>query len=962
MLKKIALTCCVLVGHVSIPAAHAGPMATKGVATVSSLGAALYKIDVEIPPGAGTLEPKLEITYSNQGPNGILGTGWSISGLSSIGRCHRTISQDGVKGRIGFDANDRFCLDGERLVAVSGTYGANGTEYRTERDSFSKIVSYGTAGVGPAWFKVWTKSGEILEYGNTTDSRIEAQGKTSARVWALNRASDIKGNYRTVTYTEDSTNGYYYPQRIDYTGNTNTAQAPTSSVQFQYQTRDDATVLYLAGSLVKPTQRLAKIVTAVGANTVKEYRFTYDKSAVTNNSRLLSITECGASNVCLPAVSVGWTSTASSLPNVSTSKTTQSVTNNLFTRVNWLTGDVNGDGRDDLVLATTDSITNLHRRVWLADANGALSASPSGSAESSFSPNTFTSVQYALVDTNGDGRKDLVMTWTALNTFGRAVWLADVNGAFPSTYSSQSISTTYTPQTYTNLSVNYGDLNGDGRTDLVWSWKSGSTFNRLVWLADTNGAYPVNPSSQVIGESGNTAPTGLATQTLMGDVNGDGLPDLITTWYFGTTMTRVVWLTQPGGTFLSTYSTLENEAGFNNSTLYVNPQAFLTDLNGDGRMDLTWAWTYSATYDGPGRAVWLSKGDGTFGTRVAYTEETISGFNASYCNQRIQFHSLDINGDNRADLALTCSYLNNLYLITWITRPDGSLPATYTSLVLDTEYSLSTMQNDRSFMVADTNGDGKSDLTFAWRDNSSTLGRAVHRTTLGLVDQVTSINNGIGNATTFAYKPMTDTTVYTKDTGGSAAAYPTQDVQFPLYLVSSISESNDNGGTMTTNYIYGGGKTDLLGRGFIGLRTMRATQVETGLSTQSDFRMDWPYHGLKSQIIKRTASGGSGGVLETTTNTYGCTDFVSGSGCSIAVGRRYFPNLSTQTVSSWDLNGAAFPTQTTTQQYDSYGNPTYVSVSASDGYSKTITSTYLNDTTNWFIGRLTQTTTVGVAP
>jgi hypothetical protein len=53
------------------------------------------------------------------------------------------LAQDGVRGSINYDANDRFCLDGQRLVAISGTYGADGTEYRTEIESFSKVISRG---------------------------------------------------------------------------------------------------------------------------------------------------------------------------------------------------------------------------------------------------------------------------------------------------------------------------------------------------------------------------------------------------------------------------------------------------------------------------------------------------------------------------------------------------------------------------------------------------------------------------------------------------------------------------------------------------------------------------------------------------------------------------------------------------------------------------------------------------
>jgi len=67
--------------------------------------------------------------------------------------------------------------------------------------------------------------GQILEYGNTGDSRIEAQANPpqsnpTVRVWALNKISDKKGNYLTVTYAEDNANGDFYPIKIEYNWNT----------------------------------------------------------------------------------------------------------------------------------------------------------------------------------------------------------------------------------------------------------------------------------------------------------------------------------------------------------------------------------------------------------------------------------------------------------------------------------------------------------------------------------------------------------------------------------------------------------------------------------------------------------------------------------------------------------------------------------------------------------------------
>ena len=171
------------------------PGATPGSFSVNESGAASYSIPIAIPPGTAGLQPTLSLLYNSQSGDGLLGMGWSLGGLSVITRCPQTQALDGVRGSVNFDANDRFCLNGQRLIVVSGSYGADGAEYRTEQESFSRIISYGTAGSGPASFKVWTKSGQVMEYGVTEDARIEAQGKSSVSVWALNKVQDTVGNY-----------------------------------------------------------------------------------------------------------------------------------------------------------------------------------------------------------------------------------------------------------------------------------------------------------------------------------------------------------------------------------------------------------------------------------------------------------------------------------------------------------------------------------------------------------------------------------------------------------------------------------------------------------------------------------------------------------------------------------------------------------------------------------------------
>ncbi len=168
-------------------AATAPVGATPGSFSVDPNGGANYTIPIQIPPGSAGLALGIALTYTKQVDDPLVGVGFSISGLSIIRRCGSTIALDGAKSGVYYDSRDRFCLDGQRLIAVNGADGAPGTEYRTERESFAKIFSYDTSvcgldngaapSSGPACFKVFSKDGTVSEYGVSPDSRIQAAPK-----------------------------------------------------------------------------------------------------------------------------------------------------------------------------------------------------------------------------------------------------------------------------------------------------------------------------------------------------------------------------------------------------------------------------------------------------------------------------------------------------------------------------------------------------------------------------------------------------------------------------------------------------------------------------------------------------------------------------------------------------------------------------------------------------------------
>jgi hypothetical protein len=104
-----------------------GVGATAGNFAVGPSGAATYTIPVAIAPGTNGMQPTLSLNYSSQSGNDLLGHGWSLGGLSVIHRCGATIATDGVKGGVTYNAGDRFCLDGERLIAIGGANTAHST-------------------------------------------------------------------------------------------------------------------------------------------------------------------------------------------------------------------------------------------------------------------------------------------------------------------------------------------------------------------------------------------------------------------------------------------------------------------------------------------------------------------------------------------------------------------------------------------------------------------------------------------------------------------------------------------------------------------------------------------------------------------------------------------------------------------------------------------------------------------
>lgn len=141
--------------------------AVSGQFEVTPLGSASYSIPISLPPGTAGMEPKLSLVYDSSENRGHFGMGWNLTGLSKITRCAPSLIDDNIQSGIEFSSTDRFCLDGQKLVAINGAYGADNTEYRTQIETFSTATSFGQlpGASGPQYFQVRLKNGLTYRYG-----------------------------------------------------------------------------------------------------------------------------------------------------------------------------------------------------------------------------------------------------------------------------------------------------------------------------------------------------------------------------------------------------------------------------------------------------------------------------------------------------------------------------------------------------------------------------------------------------------------------------------------------------------------------------------------------------------------------------------------------------------------------------------------------------------------------------
>jgi hypothetical protein len=268
--------------------------------------------------------------------------------------------------------------------------------------------------------------------------------------------------------------------------------------------------------------------------------------------------------------------------------------------------DLNGDGKRDLATANAAS---SDVSVLLGNGSGGFSDAPGSPFAVGNAPSSV-----AIGDVNGDGKPDLATVKSCCGLGDVTVLLGNGTGGFSAAAGSPFAVGDYP------YSVAIGDLNGDGSPDLATA--NAGSGDVTVLLGNGSGGFSDAAGSPF---AAGTDPVAVA----IGDLNGDGKPDLATA---NVNSNDVSVLLGNGSGGFSAAAGSPFAAGDHPYSVAIG------DLNGDGKADL-------ATANGNSNDVTVLLGNGSGGFSAA------AGSPFAVGSAPVSVAISDLNADGKPDLA-----------------------------------------------------------------------------------------------------------------------------------------------------------------------------------------------------------------------------------------------------------------------------------------------------------------------
>ncbi|GGG23562.1 hypothetical protein GCM10010924_61400 [Rhizobium wenxiniae] len=261
------------------------------------------KIGIDVPAFRG-LEPKLTLSYNSGRKTrlgglyqGWAGYAWGMDGLDVI---ERATPGYGVPA---YDTGDIYLLNGEELVActtgmVAGSCLAGGTHV-TEVENFKRVVFDSATNTWTVTDRDGTRSvfKSVMELtGSTpaaesTDYKLQHDGR-----YLLAQVIDTNNNTVSYAYTCPQS-PVCYPSTVTYGGG--------ASINFHYEIRPDWQIMANGLSLSTTRYRLITIGVSAGGSLRSAYKLTYDQAPISNVSRLTKVEQFGKGSTITSGVVTG---------------------------------------------------------------------------------------------------------------------------------------------------------------------------------------------------------------------------------------------------------------------------------------------------------------------------------------------------------------------------------------------------------------------------------------------------------------------------------------------------------------------------------------------------------------------------------------------------------------------------------------------------------------------------------
>jgi RHS repeat-associated protein len=857
-----------------------------GQGGVTQTGAANYSIPINIPPGTAGMEPKIAINYSSQSGMGLLGVGWNINAISSVSRISKTYfnSDNNIVDGINLDINDKFALDGNRLVLLpgsTGTYGTDGSVYATENETFSQITAHGAIGNGPEWIEVKTKDGKTLEYGRTSDSRLIPTGNSNTTVltWNLNKISDAFGNYILYNYNE-TLDGESVISSIEYTGNSDAGLTPYNKIRFLYEDKMRHDTYYVGGAHINQTVILRTIKVECEGTQIREYDFSYSNDLYPH---LYEITEYDKNNH-LNSTLIKWGDIGDQF--TSQSQTFVQPDYGYTTFKKCLKGDINGDGRADICYFWQDP-TNDHIRI---DVNFShfdvlthdLSLNAESSIEMNLAGESYIFVNAYVFDINNDGFDEIYVEYKKPNDQNR--YFSCINGTqspvltFDANYSRTINNSGY------DVCVQAGDYTGNGTTDVLFY--DAATGVAIDAIGDVS--VSIVPNYQILG---------FMEQPI--DFNGDGKSELLCYDLSGGYI-RVYTL----NTSVNPYHFDQINSAMFSCNYEPTGKLFLGDFNGDGKTDML---MYNA-----GWHIYLSTGT-LFALQNDWSCYSFQNEDPSATEDNYNYFIDDFNGDGKSDVFEVYKDINNNNLIhgtIFYSVGDNFMTPAEGFTNPNSSYTI----NNGSFATGDINGDNKSDI-FWITDATGLNTKLVFPHKDGQSNLVQTIYDGLNNFTKFNYSTLSKYDVYTK---GTSSTFPMNDMQAPIYVVKSMETPDPGTANFITSYSYNGLIIHRQGLGSLGFTGFTQSNVLGKDIFTFSYNNQLPYY-CNVYLWKKGNQNAGGDPVSTTTYTNDVYNFGS---------HRIFPYTSNEETQNY-VTG--IHTKTDYSYTASEGNITQIETLIKDG-------------------------------